>query len=194
MLDASSSAVDAHAPGAAPRALKLFEFARGAGRIDGRTPLSAFPRLRDVLADAEGEPVAWSLRGWERERPGAAAQPMVTLELRAGLPLLCQRCLQPVVVTIAEGADFRLVRDEPELTQDELDAADEVLPAGQPVDVQELIEDQLLLALPIVPMHDICPEALPAGSREERAAAPKIGERQSPFANLRDLMKRGKPD
>ena len=196
MPEASSShsPADAVVPGRPPHALSLFDFARSARFVEGRIPLSAFARLKGDLAAVEGEPVAWSLRGWQRERRGAAAQPMVTLGLRAELPLVCQRCLQPVVVAVAETADFRLVREEPELTQDELDAQDDALPAEHPIDVLELIEDQLLLALPIVPVHDRCPQPLPGSRPGGEVADAEPESRQTPFANLRDLLKRGGPD
>ncbi len=93
---------------------------------------------------------------------------------------------------IDEKVDFRLVANEPELTQAELEAEDEALPATEPVNVLDLIEDQLILALPIVPMHEHCPQ----GAGAEPAHASPVGEeaveRQHPFAHLRELMDRSK--
>lgn len=177
-----------------PHALGLFDFARAGGDIGGRVSLSMFTRLRDGLATTEGEPVTWSLRGWLRERQGARQQPMVTLEIRADLPLVCQRCLQAMTHPVVDTADFRLVLTEPELTQDELDAEDDALPAEHPVDVLDLIEDQLILALPIVPMHAQCPQLLQGSTVSHQDNEPELPQRENPFANLRQLLKNAKPD
>lgn len=173
-----------------PRALALFDFARGGGTIQGRVQLSAMPRLMALLSESREDlsPISWSLRGDQRERVGLRPQPMVHLHVRGELPLTCQRCLQGLLFGVDEAVDFRLVADEPALTQAELEAEDEALPATEPVNVLELIEDQLILALPIVPMHERCPQA--EGSATAVAKEDDAGERQHPFAHLRDLIDR----
>lgn len=170
-----------------PHALAMFDFARQHGALHGSAPLADMPRLRDLLSAADGL-VTWSLHGEMRQRPGLPAQPIVTLRVQAGLSVICQRCLHEMQQAIDETVQFRLVLDEPELTQDELDAEEEALVARHPVDVGALIEDQLILALPLVPMHDVCtPGVQPQGS----APLPEdgqSGQRQTPFAQLRDLL------
>lgn len=173
-------------PGRPPHALALFDFARGHGELRGHVALSSLSRLRDLLAGEAGPPVQWSLRGFERERTGLQPQAMVTLRVQAQLHLACQRCLQGMVQAIDETVQFRLVVGEPPLTQEELEAEDEALPAQDPVDLCELIEDQLILAMPLVPMHATCPQA---AAPEAAADQPP---RQQPFANLRVLIDQGK--
>lgn len=175
-----------------PRALSLFDFARNGGVLQGHADWRTMPRLKAMLSGPQEDlpPPAWSLRGYLRERMGLRPQPMVCLQVKAQLPLVCQRCLQDMLHPIEEKVDFRLVADEPELTQAELEAEDEALAATEPVDVLELIEDQLLLALPIVPMHDHCPPgAEPAAIDAADAGA---DDRQHPFAGLRELMDKAK--
>ncbi|WP_449371537.1 YceD family protein [Thiomonas sp.] len=172
-----------------PRALALFDFARSEGALQGGVPLTDLPRLLELLSSTQGAAVQWALKGFERERIGMRPQAMVTLEVRAELPLICQRCLQEMRHPVDEAVDFRLVTAEPELTQAEIEAEDEALPAVRPVDVLSLIEDQLILALPSVPMHDRCPSqgesvAAPTHTLNEPSAEP----RQHPFANLRELI------
>ena len=171
-----------------PRALTLFDFARSGGELHGRLPLPNLSRLSELLSSTQGPPVQWALQGFQRERIGMRPQAMVTLQVRGALPLICQRCLQAMQYAVDEAVDFRLVAEEPELTQAEVEAEDEALPAIHPVDVLSLIEDQLILALTIVPMHDACPQRdapEPTPSRTDEAPAE---ERQHPFANLRDLL------
>ena len=171
-----------------PHALALFDFARVEGELHGSVPLSALPRLRELLESDEGAPVEWTLRGFQRERTGLRPQAMVALRVRAELRLICQRCLQEMTQVIEDAVDFRLVIDEPPMTLEELEAEDEALPAEDPVDVLELIEDQLILALPLVPMHAVCPQSQTAEQSPARPESAPEAERQHPFANLRDLL------
>lgn len=184
----SKPASDRPATGRPPHALALFDFARAEGELRGAVALSALPRLRDLLASGEGAPVEWTLRGFQRERIGMRPQAMVALHVHAELQLICQRCLQEMTQVIEDTVDFRLVVDEPPLTLEELEAEDEALPAEDPVDVLELIEDQLILALPLVPMHAVCPSSQTAEQSPAQSVAAPDAERQHPFANLRDLM------
>jgi len=102
--------------------------------------------------------------------------------VRARLELRCQRCL--------EGLPFEVQADEVLVlagTQAEIDAepadvhaADRVV-AAKEMSVRELVEDELILALPYAPRHAVC------SARASTDAAEKV----SPFAGLRGLM-RGK--
>lgn len=173
-----------------PQALALFDFARARGELSGLLPLSALPRLRDQLSGDVQKPVQWSLRGFERARAGQPPQAMVALRVRADVGLVCQRCLHDMVQTIDEAVEFRLVIGEPPLTQEEIEAEDEALPAQDPLDVLELIEDQLILAMPLVPMHPTCPHAAAASHAAGSEVAAGRDGLQRPFAQLRTLMKK----
>ncbi len=163
----------------------LRELARRDARMQGRRALAAMPRLAAALAEAPGERQAqWSLHGFVQVLPGGGSQPMAELEVRAVLALQCQRCLRTVEVPVDEHALFRLVDVEPELSMDELEAQDEALCATAPVDLHALVEDQLILALPLVPMHASCaPPAAPDASVDTSVDT-------SPFAVLQRLRPR----
>ena len=63
---------------------------------------------------------------------------------------------------------------------------DDVLALSKSLDLRELVEDELLLALPIVPRHDVCPQPLPLPV--DSAPAPEDPtERPHPFAALQRL-------
>ena len=156
--------------------LNLFEFAQRGQQLAGSVELADLPRLA-ASACATPEQLrqlqaGWQLRGWVRQQPGAPDQPMLELRVQAELPLLCQRCLQPALLAIEDQALFRLVEQEPELTMDELEADDEALCVQGATDLLPLIEDQLILALPLVPMHDSCPQPLPRGQQEQPLVSP----------------------
>ena len=153
-----------------------FEFASAGAMQQGSMPLSGFSRLRDLLASDAGE-VAYEVKGL-RDGQG---RPSLRVSVRGTLALRCQRCLEAL----------RFEMDEEELlvlaaTQEEIDAdptdpqvPDRVL-AGKSMALHELIEDQLILALPYAPRHEECSAADAAGEQEGL----------SPFAGLRGLLRK----
>ncbi|SBP88637.1 YceD family protein [Thiomonas delicata] len=170
--------------------LNLRTLAQEQGVVEGRLALNELPRLESFLAGApESSYVDWRLRGFMRNQAGGQPQPMVELQIQAELPMLCQRCLQPAMQKILDVALFRLVEDEPELTLEELEAEDEALCLQGLTDARALVEDQVLLALPLVPMHDACPQPIVAEGLWNEPAA--MRERPSPFAVLAKLKKPG---
>ena len=90
---------------------------------------------------------------------------------------------------VALEAERRIYFVEGEAAAAALDAEtdDDVLALAPSLDVAELIEDELLLSLPLVPRHDNCPEPLP---RPFVDVEPHADPADSPFAALAAL-KRG---
>ncbi|MCD6043003.1 MAG: hypothetical protein K0R40_2606, partial [Burkholderiales bacterium] len=68
-----------------------FEFASAGATQQGVWPLRDFPRLRDMLANDDGE-VAYEIAGVRDER----GRPGLRLQVRGTLVLRCQRCLEPM--------------------------------------------------------------------------------------------------
>ncbi len=160
----------------------LHEMARRGAELEGDFALAPMPRLATALSESAGDArVRWVLRAQLRGLPGGGTQPIAELEVEAELPLQCQRCLSTVRVPVVDHARFRLVDVEPELSDAELEGDEEALCAAAPLDLRELVEDQLILALPLVPMHDSCPQPL---------AAPPQELSPSPFAALARLKQR----
>ncbi len=145
------------------------------GEIDART----LPRAADLLtAGAEPVPMAWRISGGR----DALGRPLLSMRLDGAVPLVCQRCLQKFVATLAQQTELLLARDEAELAR--LDAEEtEVVLANTTLDPRNLVEDELLLSLPLSPRH----------GEEECAAALRLGTddgRRSPFAGLAALKSR----
>jgi len=152
-----------------------FEFASAGATQEGRLPLSAFPRLQDVLVSDSGE-VEYKVRGARDER----GRPSLRLDVRGTLPLRCQRCLERLAFEVDAHALLVLASSQAEIDaeRDNAEAPDRVLGAKE-MAVRDLVEDELLLALPYAPRHEEC-EA-PEGGDEARP---------SPFAGLRGMMER----
>jgi len=102
--------------------------------------------------------------------------------------LQCQRCLQPLVEAVEVDRHFRFVADEDVAAKLDDEIEDEVLALPRTLDLRELVEDEMLLALPLVPRHDLCPQPLPTqfGDVEE------VESKANPFAALAQL--RGKAE
>lgn len=97
----------------------------------------------------------------------------------ADMPLLCQRCMKPMPFRLDETGRIVLFADEAHL--DEAMLADEELegiPITETLDVRELVEDQILMALPFSPRHEDCGSALPEYVNQDKP---------NPFAVLKGL-------
>lgn len=141
-----------------PRRLDVKAFAEDGGELAGHEPVGSHARL---LAEAQGRgaetPVAWSATG-ELRNP-RHVNPQVWLHVDAGttLSLTCQRCLNPVDVPVHVERDFRFVAGEQSAAAEDEEAEEDVLAISHAFDLLELIEDELLMELPLAPRHETCP-------------------------------------
>ncbi len=151
-----------------------FEFASAGAMQRGAMPLSGFLRLRDLLASDAGE-VAYEVKGLRDAR----GRPSLRVSVRGTLPLRCQRCLETMRFELDEEKLLVLAATQAEIDADPADAQapDRVL-AGKEMALRDLIEDELILAVPYAPRHEGCSGAV-AGDKE----------RASPFADLRSLLR-----
>ena len=120
------------------------------------------------------------------------------LSAKACLPWTCQRCLQPVEIDIEVSRAIRFVADEATAAQMDAESEDDVLVISRSFDVLELVEDELIMASPIVPFHGQCPD-LPAMSVADAdfddgesggAEGDTAGGKPNPFAVLAQLKAR----
>ena len=182
-----------------PRALDIAALCRARRQLEGQVPQTALERLHaGVLTAADGEnaPVRWSALG--ATRPRAGAEPELWLQLQASAPvwLQCQRCLQPLATVLTVDRPFRFVRGQAEAAREDEDSEEDVLALAPRLDLLELIEDELILAMPLVPHHDECPEPLPvptlgAAGGDGEAADAERADAAHPFAALAKLLTRG---
>jgi uncharacterized protein len=154
-----------------------FEFASAGGSLEGALPVRDFPRLHDLLARHDGE-IAFEVEGVRDEQ----GRPALRLNVRGRLELRCQRCLESMSFEVDADEVLVLAGTQAEIDAEPADvhAADRVV-AAKEMSVRELVEDELILALPYAPRHAGC------SARASADAAEKV----LPFAGLRGLM-RGK--
>jgi uncharacterized protein len=171
-----------------PRRLDVAAAAAAGAEMAGRWPLSELARLAEGAAARVDEPVVWSARFEQRRELGAAPQAWLLLQAQARVARECQRCLQPVLLSLNVDRGFAFAPTEDEAAAQDADSEDDVLVLSRQFDLRELVEDELLLALPIVPMHEPCPAPLLSAVPGEAAAdnAPA-----HPFAALAALKGSG---
>lgn len=157
----------------------------------GEAPLRDYPRLaRSVRAAAVEPVVAWRVAGEWRATPDGVQRPALALQADAVLPLTCQRCLDEVRVAVHVDRHLVFAPDEAQAAALDADADDDVLALTQPVNLQSLIEDELILALPMIPRHAVCPDA-PVNRVQSDGFAATTEGRQRPFDALAHLKTRG---
>ena len=155
--------------------IDCLEFARSGGVLERSVGLDELPRLADVLVATTGF-LSVRLAGSRDDKGKSWLQVDV-----AGEPVLCcQRCLGGVRFPLAISSRLQLMAPGEEWPDDDLadDSADAV-EAGRALAVLSLVEEEVLLALPIAPRHEQCKP--PSGSTTENGP--------SPFAALAALKK-----
>jgi uncharacterized protein len=174
-----------------PHRLDVRRFAEEGGEIDAHDLLRSFARLVAEAQEPDAAPsVHWHARG-ELRNP-AHPQPEVWVHLDADtvMPLVCQRCLHPVDTALQVQRSFRFVADEAAAAAQDDDSEEDLLALSRSFDLLELVEDELLMELPVAPRHEVCPEAVKMSAADadfEAAAA----EKENPFAVL-GRLKTGK--
>ncbi len=172
-----------------PRRLDLADWVATGTELRGEIPLADLPRLADSAQAGRSDfqpQVTWQARGRVEREGGATAQRWLHLQATAPIELTCQRCLQPVTVALKVDNDFRLARDEAEAERLDATIDADVLAADQAIDLHALVEDELLLALPLVPRHDDC---RPPDAADEDATG-QGAETHRPFAALAQWQRR----
>ncbi|VUZ26807.1 Uncharacterised protein [uncultured Comamonas sp.] len=173
------------------RHIDIAAFARGQESLAQQTTAAAYPRLAEELqGDPAAQPVAWQAQGQWHAQTGGAGQPWLDLAVQATVTLTCQRCLQPVDVSLDVQRAFRFVKDEATAEVQDEESEEDLLAISRDFDLHALVEDELLMELPLVPRHAQCPQ--PLALNDAATPAQDVQERPNPFAVLAQL--RQSPD
>jgi len=127
------------------------QFARTNGELRTSAPIADLKRLAQVVLESEEEFDIW-LEGFQDND----SRPCLRLRVNGTIRLACQRCLEPLSIELASDRHFLLVEREDQM----MDLADEddnieSLMAEEEFDVMVLVEDEILLHVPIAPTHDL---------------------------------------
>lgn len=124
--------------------------------------------------------------------PNQTGQAQVWMHLVVGvvLPLTCQRCLGSVDVLVQIDRSFKFVETEAQAELEDDESSEDVLVLSRDFDLQALMEDEVLMDLPVVPRHDVCPVAIKLAAAD--ADFEDVPVKPNPFAVLAGLKAQGK--
>jgi len=150
------------------------------GYFEGEIALSELTRLDEILYHQHGEQDGGIAVRFEFVR-NEFGTVMLVGQLQASLELQCQRCLKPITVAVEQGIELMIDAGVELVRSSSLDAIDS--DEGY-VDIFEVVEDELILALPLVAVHEdtACNEHWPVADANDDA-----GSKDNPFAVLRQL-------
>jgi len=154
--------------------------ARRARHMQGSIPLAKFERLVDTLLRVDGD-VDVDIQ-FSR---GVSGKAQFQLGLSATLIAECQRCLGEVDYPISSDKTMMLVKDQEALAKVP-EAFEPVLLEEDKLSLMPIIEDELLLSLPLMFKHDDCHMAVAAKEGDEE----EFEVRVNPFAVLGELKSR----
>ena len=169
--------------GQLPHYLEPRKQAMQGGELSGQTTVGALPRLAEYR-HSQDSPVKVELR-FERDQDGRY---LVRGRIDTRLHLTCQRCLELVECDVSAQVELALVWSEEQIASLP-ERYDPWLMTDDKLVLADMLEEELLLALPLAPVHEICPEPLPTPEADETEAQDKA---DNPFAVLAGLKKDGR--
>jgi uncharacterized protein len=132
-----------------PKKIKPLRLVADKAHLEGELLLNQFKRLGDSVISCDG--VLQASLNFEQDQAGV---PLVRGQLKASLQQVCQRCLQPVVLNLEWSMVLAIVTDDKQAAALTADYEPWLITPGVLVSLIDMIEDELILALPIVPMHE----------------------------------------
>jgi uncharacterized protein len=149
------------------------EFAKSQLRLDDNVVAAELVRLAQMLANKDKTQIKFQLMGASKR----FGQPSLHLTIKANLLMTCQRCLDEMTVNLDLNFDYLISSAQVNEAED----SDEIdwIEASHEMDVAELIEDELLLAMPIAPTH----------AHDCSKLSTQSGDKPNPFAALKGLIK-----
>lgn len=163
-----------------PDCLDLYAMAEAGRELRGRVKLASLSRVLPLLASDAGELDVVLELG--RDEDGIHT---LCGSLNGRLVMQCQRCLEPMDYPLATSFRLGLVFSQ-EAAGELPERYEPLLVTREPTVLAEVISEEVLLALPIVPMHDELTECHALANEYAPAAA----ERENPFAVLAQLKQK----
>lgn len=169
------------------RHLDVAAFAQAGATLRGADLLSNYERLLEESGGQGADHlVQWEARGAQQGDASGHTRIWLRLSAHLSLPLICQRCLGPADVRVEVVRDFRFVATEAQAEAEDEEAEEDVLVLSRDFDLQALVEDELLMALPLVPRHDVCPTEVKLAAQDADFEAAQEAK-PKPFAVLAGL-------
>ncbi|HMS27128.1 MAG TPA: DUF177 domain-containing protein [Burkholderiaceae bacterium] len=177
--------------------LDVAGLARVGGSIKGQVALQKYERLKLDSCRHEADlgdefTVNWQAIGELRSIAGNTSETWLHLKADGKIPQICQRCLAEVATQLEVERSYRFVADEATASALDDSCEEDLLVLSREFNLSELIEDELLMALPLVAMHETCPEQ-PKMSVIDADFEQQLQEKPNPFAALEVLKSKKLP-
>ena len=164
-----------------PEYLDFTRIADKGDEIQGKWPISELPQLKELLVNDEGD-IEVSMNFGRK-----AKLRYVTGTISGVLAVICQRCMQPMELEL--NTEFKLAMVQTEEQADKLpDEFEPLLVDEDKMSVPQMLEDELLLAIPLVAMHDTDCSDYILEQKKWQAENESVQEKKNPFSVLKDLM------
>ncbi len=158
--------------------IDAFEFSRLKERREGDVSIADMARLSAESVNKSAS-LHWSLQGGT----DSLNHPQLILSVSGTIELMCQRCMTPLKFALESESILILAKTDERADEIDVLLADDtvdVIVGSKTLNVMELIEDEALLAIPLAPKHDVCPD--------NAALNDLMGTKKaSPFAVLKGL-------
>lgn len=153
-------------------------FAKKNERLTGSLTLANCPRLSELSqANSSDNPTEVVIDYLLEGKTDSVGQHLLYLSLTTNLTTTCQRCLGPMPLKMKLDFNY-LIMDIDDTDVEDSDDIDLQEPS-QTMDLIALIEDEIIMAMPIAPIHD----------EDCGAIVTQSGEKPNPFAALKGLIK-----
>ena len=149
--------------------------------ITAQEPVARLERLSGLLADDSGEALV-NLRFFVDE--GRFRK--IEGDIRSTVNVICQRCLEPMPIALTAEVNLAVVWTEDEAKQLPR-VLDPLIVGEDPIDLSEIVEEELILSLPIVSYHEGECEGHSSFSSGDEEAAVAEEPKENPFSILEQL-------
>jgi len=167
-------------------------------KLSGTLSQTRLPRIQELLCDNKDDTAEVNVTlNFDRTEIGL---PCVTGKIEAQLDLSCQRCLSKLAHTFSSNIRVILVQTDEQAERAQGEGSDTYLVEDERLFLQDFIEDEMLLALPLSTMHEDCDagrpyiEGLPEDFISDEVDSNDVDEdlvkedtKENPFATLKNL-------
>jgi len=164
-----------------PIEIDPFRFAQNGIQLEGQIQLNKMPRLTQSLLSSEG--LVNVKMAFDVDEIGT---PFMHGMFTCSVSMICERCMSPMDVTLSTNSLLAMVISERKIVGLAEQYEPWLLESNDPVVLSTIVEDELILSLPLVPRHEeMClpSEAWTVGDNDEMESE----KRESPFAMLAEL-------
>ncbi|MEK7990760.1 MAG: YceD family protein [Thiotrichaceae bacterium] len=160
-----------------PKQIDPIHLAQQSVVLNGDIDFDDMPRLQSSLNDKQGSAYfEWHFTQDEDKHH------LIQGSIKSTVGLICQRCLKPVAWVVNQKVGLMILTQRH--TENDLpDGYDALELEHNPIELISLVEDELILALPIIASHDICPE----NEYQQAETWEHFREDSNPFSVLKNL-------